>query len=128
MDCPKCSGSMNDIDGFSFSAAKCTGCCGIWFRDSGHEIAKSLTDAKSIDESDTNAAAAYNLIRDIDCPECRKPMIKMVDRTQLHIELECCHYCRGVFFDSGEFADLTEFGLLERVKKAVNAFRTNINA
>jgi len=128
MHCPKCASQMNKIDDFRFSAEKCSGCNGIWFRDSSHEIAKSLAAAKSIDESNTNAAAAYNLVRDIDCPECKKPMLKMVDRTQQHIELESCHYCDGVFFDAGEFADLTEFTLLERVKKAINAFKSNINA
>ena len=128
MDCPKCSNTMNELEGFSYSAAKCSGCSGIWFRDSGHKIAKDLAHAKQIDESVTNASSAYNLVRDIDCPECESAMIKMVDPTQLNIEIESCADCYGVFFDAGEFTDFSEFTLLERVKRAIDTFKTNLTS
>lgn len=126
MECPKCNSSMNEIKDTAFSALKCSGCNGIWFRDGSHELAGSIKGSAAIDESQTNAAAAYNSVRDIDCPECAKRMIKMVDRSQLHIEFEACTYCNGVFFDAGEFKDFTEFSFIERVKQAIDTFKSNV--
>ena len=126
MDCPKCNNRMEAINDPAFSALKCPGCGGIWFRDGSHEIARTIEGAAAIDESDTHSAAAYNEVRDIDCPECKKKMIKMADRSQLHIQFEACSYCHGVFFDAGEFKDLTEFSFAERVKQAIETFKQNI--
>lgn len=117
---------MHTIEEVNFSAQKCEGCSGIWFHDSGHEVAKKLGNAKSIDDSDSHASSAYNLIRDINCPECNAAMIKMVDRSQLNIEFESCPDCYGVFFDAGEFADFSELTLFERISRALDAFKTNI--
>lgn len=128
MDCPKCNNVMNEIEGFSFSASKCSGCSGIWFRDSGQNIAKELNVADKIDDANTNSQSVYNLVRDIDCPECKSPMIKMIDPTQLTIELESCADCYGVFFDAGEFSDFSEFTLMERVTRALDTFKTNISS
>ena len=125
MECPKCKCVMNEIADESFSAMKCTGCSGIWFRDGSHEIAKTIEGISAIDENDTNAAAAYDEIRDIFCPECNKKMIKMVDKAQLHIKFEACTYCRGVFFDAGEFKDYAEHKLIERIKQAIDTFKLN---
>lgn len=128
MNCPKCKSEMSSLEGDGFSALKCGGCHGIWFRDGSHELAKSIRGIAAIDEEETNSASAYNSVRDINCPECQKPMLKMVDRTQLHIELEACTYCNGVFFDAGEFKDYTEFTLLERAKQAVETLKYNMTS
>lgn len=128
MNCPKCANELKALEGFSFSASKCQGCGGIWFKEASHELAKQLVDAKDIDNSETNSASAYNLIRDVNCPDCSVKMIKMVDPKQLNIELESCPDCYGTFFDAGEFADYSEFTLIERVQKALAAFRTNRNS
>ncbi len=128
MNCPKCSNVMNELTDFSFSAAKCSGCSGIWFRDSDHEVAKKLDIAKEIDGSKLNASSNTNLVRDFDCPECQSVMIKMVDSSQLTIDLESCSSCYGVFFDEGEFADYSELTLLERVTSAIDTFKTNLKA
>jgi len=128
MDCPKCQNTMNEIENMSFSAAKCSSCNGIWFRDGGHEVAKKLASAKDIDQTKSNAASDYNLVRDFDCPECDSTMIKMVDPTQLNIELESCSSCFGVYFDAGEFSDFSEFTLIERVNRAIDAFKSNLKS
>ena len=128
MICPKCSCEMKEIETDSFSALKCVGCAGIWFRDGSHELAKSIEGVAAIDSGSEHAQAAFNDLRDINCPECNKKTINMVDRTQLHIQFEACTYCKGVFFDSGEFRDLTEFTFIERVRQAITTLKSNLNA
>lgn len=130
MDCPKCQSQMNEVEGFSFSATKCSGCSGIWFREANHEIAKKLVNSKDIDTSSAQHNTDYNLIRDFDCPEsdCQSTMIKMVDSSQMDIELESCSSCYGVFFDAGEFSDFSELTLLERVTRAIDTFKTNLSS
>lgn len=117
---------MEEIKSTGFSALRCEGCEGIWFRDGSHELAKSIENAADIDVGSEHSQSAYNDVRDIDCPECKKKMIKMVDRTQLHIEFEACTYCQGVYFDSGEFKDLTEFTFSERVNQAITTLKSNL--
>jgi Zn-finger nucleic acid-binding protein len=126
MNCPKCQNEMMELNEASFSAAKCSGCSGIWFRDGGHEVAKSIKGISSIDEVDTNAAAVYNQVRNVQCPECQQPLIKMVDSTQLHIEFESCADGCGIFFDAGEFKDFTEFTFMERVGQTIETIKTNL--
>jgi Zn-finger nucleic acid-binding protein len=127
MNCPKCSSKMNTLDTDSFSALKCSGCSGIWFRDGSHELAKTIDGAGNFDTNSGNDKTEFNEVRDIECPECHQKTTKMIDRTQLHIEFEACTNCRGVFFDSGEFKDLTEFTFLEQVKQAISTLKTNLN-
>lgn len=128
MHCPKCDNQMSDLGQAGFKAFKCEGCSGIWFRDGGHEVARKMEDAAKIDQPETNAAAAYNPMRRINCPECQQPLIRMTDSAQLHIQFEACADCNGVFFDSGEFKDFTEFTFVEQVKQVVDTLKTNIKS
>lgn len=127
MKCPKCNHDMKEVDGVEFSAMKCSGCNGMWFRDGSIELARSIEGASTIDDEAHHSQAAYNEVRDIECPECHQGMMKMVDREQFHIEFEACRYCNGVFLDSGEFKDMTEFTLIERVKQAVDTLKYNLS-
>lgn len=127
MQCPKCDNAMFDISEVEFVAQKCEGCGGIWFQDGSHEVAKSIEGIEKIDSLNTNAAAAYNAKRDIDCPECAQPLFKMTDATQLHIQFEACFDCNGVFFDAGEFADFSEFTFMERVKQTIETLKSNLD-
>lgn len=119
---------MNEINEPSFSALKCNGCGGIWFNDADHEIAKTIKGAANIDDGDTNSASAYSTVREVDCPQCNQKMMKMTDRTQLHIQFEACPDGHGVFFDSGEFKDLSDFSLFERVKQTIETLKSNLKA
>lgn len=126
MKCPKCQNELNELNQVAFSAAKCPACSGIWFRDGSHALAKNIEGAVAIDEPDTNAAAAYDSVRDIQCPECRQPLIKMADSTQLHIKYEACADGCGAFFDAGEFKDLSEFTVMERISQTIETIKTNL--
>jgi len=127
MICPKCESEMKELETDAFSAMKCAGCEGIWFRGGSHEWARNIEGAANFDSDSGPDQEALNEIRDIECPECRQKMIKMIDREQLHIEFEACTYCNGVFFDAGEFRDLTDFSLFERLKQAMSTARSNLN-
>ena len=43
-------------------------------------------------------------------------MIRMVDSEQPHIWFEACKTCNGVFLDAGEFIDLKDRTLLDRLR------------
>jgi len=118
---------MKEIDTQDFAALKCTGCEGIWFRGGSHEWARTIEGAADYDTESGPDQKALNEIRDIECPECQQKMIKMIDREQLHIEFEACTYCNGVFFDAGEFKDLTDFSLFERLKQAMSTAASNLS-
>ena len=124
MQCPKCHGIMIALESEDMDALQCESCQGIWFRDGTHE--KARHNHRVINISKTNAAAVYNAVRDIQCPECHQKMIHMIDREQHHIGYESCPYCYGVFFDAGEFKDFAENSLLERLKEAFVTFRNNL--
>ena len=126
MQCPKCTNIMKEISNDNFSAMKCEGCSGLWFKDASHEIAKTIQGIPEIDKSDTNAAAVYNDVREIECPECDETMYKMIDKDQFHIEFEACGTCDGVYFDSGEFQDYADNSLLEKAKHTFETLMTNL--
>lgn len=129
MKCPKCNNPMPEVTQDTVTFNKCSGCHGLWFQDESLAAAmKTKGIANKIDDEQTNSALAYNATRDINCPECTKKMIKMTDMGQLHIQYECCHYCNGVFFDSGEFKDAASFSLAERVKQTIETLKRNMGA
>lgn len=123
MNCPKCHAAMNTINSPDIVALQCSGCHGIWFREGTHEKARHRTD---IDIANTHAAAVYDEVRDITCPECHQKMIRMIDRAQHHIHYESCTYCDGVFFDAGEFSDFTAYSFVERVKEVITTLKINL--
>jgi hypothetical protein len=43
-------------------------------------------------------------------------MLRMVDPAQPHVWYEACKVCNGVFLDAGEFRDLRELTLLDRLR------------
>ena len=130
MKCPKCAGSMNELQGLDFSADRCDQCGGIWLKDSDIDVKQHVAAVDSIDQSvepHNDNRADLNDVRDIQCPSCDVAMIKMIDRTQLSVDYEACPDCRGAFFDAGELKDLSEFTLLERVKLTWDTLKTNLN-
>ncbi|MBZ0173171.1 MAG: zf-TFIIB domain-containing protein, partial [Phycisphaerales bacterium] len=49
------------------------------------------------------------------CPRDNTPLTQVRDPKQPHVQYDLCPHCGGVFFDTGELADLTEFTLRERI-------------
>lgn len=117
---------MHPLNDVPFSANKCTGCSGMWFREDSHHKAKKIKGIEDIDQPDTNAAAVYDEVTDVNCPTCNQQLIEMVDSTQLHVEFEACPDGCGVFFDAGEFADFAEFTFIERIKQTYDTIKSNL--
>lgn len=126
MKCPKCSNEMSEISNEAFTANRCESCGGLWFTEENLSKALKTANSEEIDLSDLNSAATYNEVRDIDCPTCNQKMIKMVDKDQFHIKYELCPSCRGIFLDSGEFKDLKEHTIIERLSQSFKTLKTNM--
>lgn len=101
---------------------RCTNCGGIWFGAQEKEVLAQNKEAGSIDLGDKRIGRKYNEMRNIDCPKCEVKMLRMADKTQFHIQYEFCPACLGTFFDAGEFKDLSELSVLERLKKMVDVW------
>ena len=113
MQCPKCSSDMEKVTYESIEVDRCLGCKGIWFDMLEAEHLKAIAGSESIDVGDDALGKEQDEARQVDCPTCKGPMIKMVDRGQPHIHYEACTVCHGLFFDAGEFRDFKEQSVLE---------------
>ena len=124
MICPKCHGAMHTsvVDGIEVD--RCGTCEGLWFDLREQEHLKEFKDsAAQIDLGDPQKGKMYNLMRKIDCPNCKVQMLAMAVPGQAHIQFEQCPICAGTFFDAGEFTDYKELTLIERVKMFFSTFR-----
>ncbi len=50
-------------------------------------------------------------------------MLTLEDNEQDHVSYEVCPKCYGVFLDAGEFRDLKDFTLFERLRALVKKLR-----
>jgi Zn-finger nucleic acid-binding protein len=99
------------VDGVTVD--RCTGCRGIWFDMLEQEDLKKLRAAKKVDIGDPKLGKALNSKRDIECPKCHAPTVKMVVANHPEIQYEACATCYGVFFDAGEFTGFQEKSVLD---------------
>jgi len=116
MDCPKCISGMEKVVFENVEVDRCKNCEGIWFDMLEHEDLKTLQGSEAIDTGDPEKGKDYNKIDNINCPDCKTKMIKMVDNRQPHIWYEFCLTCYGLFFDAGEFTDFKNFTLSDILK------------
>jgi Zn-finger nucleic acid-binding protein len=116
MKCPKCNEVMEKVVFESVEVDRCTGCCGLWFDALEAEDLKQLAGSERIDVGDRQTGRVFNEERQIDCPKCAVPMIRMVVAEQPHIRYECCKLCGGLFFDAGEFKDFKTKTLADFIK------------
>jgi len=123
INCPKCKSPMEKIQFQSFEVDRCTSCKGLWFDMLEHEKFKVLEGSEIIDSGDPSVGEKYNEIDKIDCPECRTPMVRMVDLNQPHIWFEKCSRCFGTFFGAGEFRDFKEESLIGLIEDLVGRAR-----
>lgn len=108
MQCPKCKHPMEErtlstLKG-SVTVDRCTNCKGLWFDIGEAEELKEKWMSDHVDSGDPERGREQNKIRDIDCPRCHKPMDKLTDPVQTHIEYEACEE-HGMYLDAGEFTD-----------------------
>ncbi len=116
MLCPKCDADMDDVETHGLTVKRCSSCMGLWFDRSKHEYLKKEKDSVDIDTGDKEMGKVFDRKRDIICPDCSHPMIKMVVADQPHIHYESCSKCFSVFFDAGEFRDFVEKDIFDFFK------------
>lgn len=122
MKCPKCRSDVRRIQFDEIEVDQCRECGGLWFDFMEAEKLQKRRGSEALDRSATPAERsgdpgdeprADTLI----CPRCLgHTLTRMAVRGQPHILYERCVVCHGVFFDPGEFRDLKELGLRERIR------------
>ena len=114
--CPVCKVDMQTAKCEGTEIDRCPKCKGIWFDILEHEDLRKVKG--SADKIDTKAQDSMEPgdKKIIDCPRCHIRMSSTHDAEQPHIVFEKCSACSGVFFDAGEFADLQEYTLAEKLK------------
>lgn len=115
--CPVCDVDMQTSTVHQIEIDRCPQCKGIWFDILEHEDLKKIDgSAQKIDTPDAEHSSAGKII---DCPRCHIRMSPTHDTQQPHIVYEKCSHCSGVFFDAGEFTDLQNLTLAEKLKSWV---------
>jgi Zn-finger nucleic acid-binding protein len=107
---------MEKITHRTIEVDRCTSCRGIWFDLLERERLSQLEGSEAIDVGDAATGRRFDRVERIVCPVCTTPMIRMADPVQPHVWYEACKVCNGVFLDSGEFEDLKERTLLDRLR------------
>jgi Zn-finger nucleic acid-binding protein len=94
---------------------RCNRCKGLWFDAMEKEELLEIDGAEVVDSGSAARGRRYDQLRNVKCPRCNVRMTTMVDEQQSHIHYEACPQCSGTFFDAGEFRDLKEFTVIERI-------------
>ena len=124
MHCPKCNCEMEKQVVFGTEVDRCTSCFGLWFDSGEADRLRIRHAADAIDIGDPALGDLMNVYDRYDCPQCKVPMVRMVDPEQPHIWFERCGSCHGSFFDAGEFKDLATFTLSDFFKRFITAERS----
>ena len=111
--CPKCGTQMDRISHANVEVDRCTLCKGIWFDPSEVDALRELAGAEAIDVGDARVGRAMDGQTGVDCPVCRIPLQRVPDAKQPHVWTDRCPGCKGMFFDAGEFRDLTNDDVFE---------------
>jgi len=124
VQCPKCSADMETLTVDEIEVDRCGGCEGLWFDLREHEHLREKVGAERIDVGNPAKGRAYDTLRDIDCPRCKARMVKLAFPDQPHIHYEQCSTCGGAFLDAGEFNDLMNVTISERIRQFLGPRRT----
>ncbi len=116
MKCPKCHSPMQSITHANVTVERCEGCKGIWFDLMEREKLITEKGSESIDNGSPSVGEVHNQQGEFDCPKCLHRMSQMVDHQQPHIWYEQCPGCGGVYLDAGEFSDLKDTTVLDKLK------------
>ena len=118
MDCPKCYQPMEALEfGTDIKLLRCTSCYGLFCKAHTLQQLREEWLADSVlDKGSPALGAKHNELRDIACPECGATMARVRDSAQVHITLDSCPDCDGVFLDAGELTDMKSLTLMDHVR------------
>ena len=122
MQCPKCDGPFDAVRIKIVECLRCSTCFGLWLDQTDKQELLLIDGSEAIDIG--HRQELMSSMREIDCPRCHVAMIQMVDKDQFHIQYEACTTCYGIFFDAGEFRDLKDYTIVERLQKLRATIRT----
>ncbi|MDH3716182.1 MAG: zf-TFIIB domain-containing protein [Gammaproteobacteria bacterium] len=108
MICPKCKSTMELLTYEGVEVDRCIGCKGLWIDGGEMEALRIRKAATHIDIGEPSSATEVRERDKFACPRCSGGMVRMVDLNQSHIWYEKCSSCGGLFYDAGEFRDLSE--------------------
>jgi uncharacterized protein len=119
MECPKCCKPMETVEfGAHIKVMRCTGCSGLFCK---WQTLQQLRDEwladTVLDKGSAVLGAKHNEKLDISCPECGTTMDRVKDQQQMHITLDSCANCDGVFLDAGELTDMKSLTLMDHVRR-----------
>jgi len=121
VSCPKCHVKMDRVDAKGVVVDRCVKCGGLWL-DQGEldGLMKSKGGVKQViagldSGAATEPTAKRHVLSNVRCPRDTSRLIQMVDLKQTHIQYEACTVCGGIFMDSGELRDLSQFTLREKL-------------
>jgi uncharacterized protein len=121
MDCPKCCKPMETVEfGTSIKVMRCTGCSGLFCK--AHTLRQLRDEWLSdtvLDRGSAILGAKHNDMRDIVCPDCGATMDRVKDHEQVHITLDSCTKCDGVFLDAGELTDMKSLTLMDHMRRLI---------
>ena len=117
MQCVKCDGQLRRVILGEIEVDKCDRCSGIWF-DCG-ELDKIL-EADSIDalKNEIDNHREHDAQKG-KCPRCGGTgnMVQVTSLKNADIHIDTCSVCYGQWLDGGELEELTEQGLVGRLRR-----------
>lgn len=108
LSCPKCTKSMERVTFEGTTVDRCTGCYGIWFNALELDAIVRHRGARKLDIGSAEVGKEMDSTNRIDCPNCRGPMLRLVNSRHPDVRYEQCSACGGSFLDAGELRTLEE--------------------
>jgi uncharacterized protein len=122
MNCPKCCNPMETVEfGTDIKVVRCTGCSGLFCNwQTLRQLRTEWLADTVLDKGDPAVGAKHNEMRDIACPDCGATMKRVQDSEQVHITMDSCSACDGVFLDAGELTDMKSLTLMDHVRRLLS--------
>ena len=125
MECPKCDDGelVAKTFGGRYEVHSCTACEGLWaHRDVLPQMKEQWMSDAVLDAGDAARGRALDA-KSGNCPECGDALARIADEKQIHIHLDVCEPCNGVWFDAGEFTDWKHDTLMDVVRGIIERWK-----
>jgi Zn-finger nucleic acid-binding protein len=117
ISCPKDGVKMQRVQIGKITVDRCPNCGAMWF--DMNELERLDRDKKAANALDVGPIVRSDVqvrTKNLRCPRCDEPMKERVYPDQSHVLVMECKQCQGKLLDAGEFKDVTDFTVLEKIK------------